>query len=252
MINREISVNAALALAFIAGSFYVFQPSRPPAEKSHIEKGRKPAAVMKEPRIALSQVQRELRLAHAQELLGKHYTRSVVRGGEKIRKVNSQIYRVVRERLPKKFRKHYQKIAQTIIDESLRNEFDPVFLLSVITGESSFNPDQRGSLDEIGLMQLRPATAEWIAKKYGLKYSGEKTLLDPVQNVKIGAAYLHYLRERFDSHAQLYLAAYNMGVRNVGQALDKNVWPKDYPIHVMRRYVDFYSALGSGQFDNKL
>jgi len=236
MFRREFAVNAVLALFFIAGSFYVFQP---PA-KAPV---RKPATVMREPRTLVSKVQREMRLAHAQELLGKYYTRSVVKSGEKIRKVNSKIYRYAREHLPKKFRKQYKKIAQTIIDESLKNEFDPVFLVSVITGESSFNPERRGSLDEIGLMQIRPGTAEWIAKKYGLPYNGEKTLLDPIQNIKIGAAYLHYLREKFDSHAQLYLAAYNMGIRNVGEALDKNVWPKDYPIHVMRRYVDFYTAL---------
>ncbi|MGE0529281.1 MAG: lytic transglycosylase domain-containing protein, partial [Bdellovibrionales bacterium] len=54
---------------------------------------------------------------------------------------------------------------------------------------------------------------------------------------------LDYLRSKFDSHARLYLAAYNMGQGNVGEALEKNVWPKDYPIHVMKFYVEFYSAL---------
>lgn len=145
--------------------------------------------------------------------------------------------------MPKKFRKQYQKIAQTIIDESLKYEFDPVFLLSVIQRESVFNPNCLGSLDEVGLMQIRPATAEWIAKKYGLKYTNKEMLRDPVENIRLGTAYLDYLRGRFTNHAQLYLSAYNMGKRNVDKNLNKNVWPKEYASHVMRFYVEFYSTL---------
>jgi soluble lytic murein transglycosylase len=193
--------------------------------------------------LSLSEMQRQIRLQHAHELLGKHYRRSVVRQGEKVTKINKKIYVWTREMLPKKHRSKYQKVAQAIIDESVKNEFDPVFLMSVIQGESSFNPDMLGKLDEIGLMQIRPATAKWISHKYGMKWKGDKSLLDPVQNVKIGAAFLKYLRERFDSHAQLYLAAYNMGQKNVDNALDKNIWPKDYPSHVMKRYVEFYADL---------
>lgn len=198
---------------------------------------------MPEYKPSVSRIQRELRLAHAQELLGKHYDLSVVRGGEKIKKVNGMIYRYVKEHLPRKHRPRYKAVAQAIIDESVRREFDPVFLLSVISGESSFNPDRRGALDEIGLMQIRPATGEWIAKKFGLNWKGDETLFDPIANIRIGAAFLYHLRDQFDSHARLYLAAYNMGARNVQEARERKIWPKDYPIHVMRRYVDFYSAL---------
>ncbi len=194
-------------------------------------------------KLTLSEMQRQIRLHHAQELLGKHYRKSVVRSGEKVSKINSQIYRWTKEMLPKKHRSKYQRVAQAIIDQAVKYEFDPVFLMSVIQGESSFNPDMLGKLDEIGLMQIRPATGEWIARKYGIKWKGEKSLKDPVENVKIGAAFLSYLRERFDSHARLYLAAYNMGQRNVDNALEKNIWPKDYPVHVMSRYVQFYEDL---------
>ncbi|MGE4131129.1 MAG: lytic transglycosylase domain-containing protein [Bdellovibrionales bacterium] len=203
-------------------------------------------------RTPFSTLQREARLQHAQELLGKYYNRSVVRSGEKFKKINSKVYRFVRQRLPKKYQKKYKKIAQAIIDESLRNEFDPLFLVSVILGESSFDPDKKGPVDEIGLMQIRPATGEWIAKKYGLKWKGVKTLRDPIRNIKIGAAYLHHLREKFDSHAQLYLAAYNMGARNVDEALEKKVWPKDYPLHVMRRYLDLYTSLETGELEVRM
>ncbi|NJL25955.1 MAG: lytic transglycosylase domain-containing protein [Calothrix sp. SM1_5_4] len=204
--------------------------------------GRRPDSVA-EPKVSLSELQRQVRLAHAQELLGKHYEKSVVRRGERIDRINRKIYMFAKERLPRKHRHKYKAVAQAIIDESVKYQFDPVFLLSVIQGESSFNPDRLGGLDEIGLMQIRPATGEWIAKKYGLPWKDSKTLFDPIANIRLGAAFLHHLRERFDSHAQLYLAAYNMGARNVNEAVGKNVWPKDYPNHVMKLYVEFYSNL---------
>ncbi len=195
----------------------------------------------------VSNEQRESRLSHAQELLGRHYLKSDVRFGEKVQKINGQIYQWTLDGLPKRHKKKYQIVAQTIIDESLRYEYDPIFLLSVIEGESSFNPDMVGKVGEIGLMQIRPSTAKWIAQKYHLPWHGKKSLKNPVVNVQIGAAYLDYLRERFDSHARLYLAAYNMGAGGVEEALSRNIWPKDYPLHVMKRYVDFYAELKEQQ-----
>jgi soluble lytic murein transglycosylase len=192
---------------------------------------------------ALAELQREIRLQHAHELLGKHYKRSVVRTGESITKINSEIYNWARKNLPKKFRAQYKRIAQVIIDESVKHEFDPVFVLSVIQHESGFDPARMGALDEIGLMQIRPGTASWLSPKYALKYLGANTLRDPVVNIRIGTAYLDFLRSRFDSHARLYLSAFNMGQGNVNNALEKKIWPKDYASQVMRYYVEFYANI---------
>jgi soluble lytic murein transglycosylase len=192
---------------------------------------------------ALSTIARDLRLEHAKELLGKYYRSSVVKSGEQIKKINSSVYRWTREALPKKYKHDYQKIAQAILDESVKHEFDPVFVLSVIQNESSFNPSAIGPYKEVGLMQLKPDTAEWIAKKAGLKWKGEKSLRDPVQNIRLGTAFLAYLREEFDSHARLYLSAYNMGEGNVREALDREVWPKNYASKVMTFYVAYYTQL---------
>ncbi len=194
---------------------------------------------------SLGDVQKRLRLEHAQELLGRHYAKSLVRNGENIKKINSQIYRWTRDRLPARYKKQHAKIAQTIIDESLKYGFDPVFLLSVIQSESRFNPDARGGHGEIGLMQILPPTGSWIAEKAGMKWQGPDTLKDNISNIKLGAAYFAFLRDRFDMHARLYIAAYNMGQRNVDLALDKKIWPKDYPGLVMKNYVEFYSSLGA-------
>ncbi len=191
----------------------------------------------------LASEQARLRLEHSQELLGKYYGRSIVRYGESIPKINSEVYRWTKERLPSAFKKDSQKIAQAIIDESLKHEFDPVFLMSIIETESHFNPTILGGAGEIGLMQILPPTAKWMAAKAGLQWQGKKTLEDPISNIRIGAAYLAFLRDRFDMHARLYIAAYNMGQGNVDSAQAKRIWPKDYPGLVMRNYVDFYERL---------
>lgn len=197
--------------------------------------------------LSLSDTQRQTRLSHAHELLGKYYKGSSVQSGERVNKINSKIYLWTLERLPKKYKKQYKKIAQAVIDQGAKYQFDPVFLLSVIQNESKFDPNRLGSLDEIGLMQIRPSTAKWITEKFDLKFKGDASLHDPIENIKIGAAYMNYLRNRFDSHAQLYISAYNMGKRNVDHALKNNVWPKDYANAVMRFYIDFYSEIRDAQ-----
>ena len=196
-------------------------------------------------------VQRYHRLAHAQELLGKHYTHSVARSGERIRKINYLIYGWTRDRLPKKYRSQYKEIAQTIIDQSLAYKLDPVLLMSVIQGESSFKPRMVGKVGEIGLMQIRPTTGKWIASMHGIPWKGKKSLYDPITNIRIGAAFLNYLRDQFDMHAQLYLAAYNMGQGNVKDALIRKVWPKEYPVHVMKYYVEFYAEIKERESQEK-
>lgn len=198
------------------------------------------AAILKGSRKPDSVIQKEFRLSHARELMGRHYKTSSVRYTENVNRINKLINKSVKEWLPREYRKNSRAIAQTIIDVSLKYKFDPVFVLAVIQGESSFNPVMKGKLDEIGLMQIRPGTGRWISELYKIPWQDAEQLNDPQFNIKVGTAYLDFLRKKFDSHAQLYIAAYNMGQRNVNEALEKNVWPKDYPNHVMRIYVDFY------------
>jgi soluble lytic murein transglycosylase len=182
----------------------------------------------------LASEKREIRLTHAHELLGKYYPLSVVP------QIDDLVYEWTKDSLKGKWHKQARGISQTIIKESLRRGFDPLFLMAMIQSESSFNPAAHGPFGEIGLMQLRPATARWIAGKYKISWKGAATLRDPRANIRIGAAFLDYLRDRFDSQAQLYVAAYNMGYGNVKEALSREVWPKDYPRRVMRHYIELY------------
>jgi soluble lytic murein transglycosylase len=192
---------------------------------------------------SLASIKQEFRVDHARELLGKSYKRSIVSTFEKHKGLEKNILATVTKRLPVKYKSQANLVAATIIKAASEHALDPYFVMAVISGESSFNPLAKGPVGEIGMMQLRPATGEWMAKKIGMKWNGEATLRDPVTNIKLGSAYIAWLREKFDNHSQLYLAAYNMGPKSVKTALNKNVWPKDYPRHVMKRYLAFYKAI---------
>jgi soluble lytic murein transglycosylase len=192
---------------------------------------------------ALAAVKDDVRVGHARELLGSSYEKSFVAGFENQKGLEQKILKIVERRLPAAHKGNAHAIAETIIASASQHSLDPYFIMAVITGESSFNPNAIGPVGEIGLMQIRPATGAWIAKKIDFQWNGKATLLDPVSNIKLGAAYIAWLREKFSKHGRLYLAAYNMGPRSLQNALGRNIWPKDYPRHVMKRYFALYKEI---------
>ncbi len=189
-----------------------------------------------------SKASNSIRIAHAKELLGGGYKHSVVRKGENVADITDFVEAMTTEWLPEKFSKRSRSLANAIVRESDKYGFDPVFILALIQNESRFNPAMRGTHTEIGLMQIKPSTAKWIAKKMHVKYKGEKSLLDPVGNVRIGIAFMSLLRDQFDSHSPLYISAYNMGARRVREIVADDRVPKEYVQAVMKRYLAIYAA----------
>jgi soluble lytic murein transglycosylase len=149
----------------------------------------------------------------------------------------------VEANLPKKYKPQHEQIAQAIIEEATRHELDPMFLMAVIKTESNFNPEARGNHREVGLMQIKPNTAEWLARETKTQWQGLKTLRDPVMNIKLGAKYFSYLREKFDRTAGHYITAYNMGETRLSQLRSKGTKPVIYSSQVMKRYIESYNKL---------
>ncbi|WGS86602.1 MULTISPECIES: transglycosylase SLT domain-containing protein [unclassified Methylomonas] len=83
---------------------------------------------------------------------------------------------------------------------------DPQLVMAVIKAESAFNPTALSGKNAQGLMQLIPETAE----RFGIKDAW-----NPVQNIKGGTAYLHWLLRHFEGKVDLVLAAYNAGEKAV-------------------------------------
>ena len=90
------------------------------------------------------------------------------------------------------------------------NGLDPAWPAAVILAESSYQPDAVSSANAQGLMQLMPATAEWIAGKFDEAYA-EGCLFDPETNIRYGCWYLGYLYGRFHGDLTCATAAYHAG-----------------------------------------
>ena len=157
--------------------------------------------------------------------------------------MDKKIYQTVKRNLPKKYQASAHVISRTIIKDAAKYRLDPLIITAVIDGESGFNPQAIGPVGEMGLMQLRPSTAKWIAQKMNVPFYGNVSLLNPVINIRIGMAYLSYLRRELDGYGtHVYLAAYNMGIGTVLKFLAKNIQPEIYSRHVMKRYAKLHQT----------
>jgi len=93
-----------------------------------------------------------------------------------------------------------------------RNGLDPYLVLGVIRTESAGQSDAVSRACACGLMQLMPATAREFAARKDIPYSGRDDLFNPDLNVRLGTAYLAYLKRFFKDDLWLTLAAYNCGI----------------------------------------
>jgi soluble lytic murein transglycosylase len=101
---------------------------------------------------------------------------------------------------------------------------DPHLLAALVRVESAFNPYARSAKGALGLMQLMPETAAWIAAQRGLPRPGAAQLAEPQMNVDYGSWYLRMLLDDFRGDAILALAAYNGGRGTVRGWLGTGEW----------------------------
>lgn len=187
----------------------------------------------------------EVRLQHARELLGASYSGSLAeKSAATVPSVSQFVYSTVQRKLSdKKWAHHIANVSAMILSESEKKGFDPLFILAVIQTESQFDPTIVGNHGEIGLMQIKPDTAQWIAQKENIPWNGNNTLKNPTINVRIGIAYISFLRKNFAGAATRYVAAYNMGPKNVRRLVAQSIQPREYPGRVMSNYDNIYSEL---------
>ena len=104
---------------------------------------------------------------------------------------------------------------------------DPFLVAAVIKHESKFEPRARSDGGALGLMQLMPATAEWIARQLGEPFT-EEYLYDPALNIRYGVWYLAELEREFGGNDILALAAYNAGRGNVRDWMERFHWTEQF------------------------
>lgn len=247
-LKRGWGICLLAACPFLAAAPGAWTDPAVPAGSPVVSPAFPPAATILAANKASESLPQPDRVRQAKELLGSRYEHSAAKEGEKVPDLLDFVRRCARGSLHRRWRKDADRIAISIMEESRRRRFDPVFLMSVIDNESRWRPEARGRHGEIGLMQIKPTTARWISRLYSIPFHGRGTLRDPAMNIRIGAAYLSFLREEFNSRGILYVSAYNAGVGTVYRALRRRRIPsRDYVARIVKQYLRYYSALKQEQ-----
>ncbi len=134
--------------------------------------------------------------------------------------------------------------------QSQRQSLDEAWVLGLIRQESRFNPQSRSGAGAMGLMQLMPATAQWVAGKMGLNDWRQRGMMDVELNLMMGTYYLRHVHDFLDNSLVMASAAYNAGPNKVRtwrpeRAMEAAVWVETIPFSETRRYVKVVMANAS-------
>jgi soluble lytic murein transglycosylase len=136
---------------------------------------------------------------------------------------------------PRPFRKEVTAaVGFTRIDEPL--------LYGVLRQESLFRPDATSLAGAVGLAQLGYSTAELTASRWQLPRPSRADLYDPETSIRLGAARLSTLIDKYSGQLPVALAAYNAGESAAERwlperAMDNDVWTENIPYNETRAYV---------------
>lgn len=127
---------------------------------------------------------------------------------------------IILQRLyPKTYKEYVEKYAKEY-------NVDPLLVFSIIKAESNFNKDAKSTSKAKGLMQIMDSTAIEIANKIDEPIE-EETLFNPEKNIMIGTKYYSELLNLYNGNMLLALTAYNAGIGNVKEWLEKGIIKTD-------------------------
>ncbi|MEO5372783.1 MAG: lytic transglycosylase domain-containing protein [Alphaproteobacteria bacterium] len=111
---------------------------------------------------------------------------------------------------------------------------DRALVLAFVRQESGFNPGATSPSGALGLMQLLPSTASFIARSTGQGQAGRARLYEPETNLMLGQRYLEHLLEdpAINGNLLKMVAAYNAGPGNLVK-WEKHIAHNDDPLLYM-------------------
>lgn len=113
--------------------------------------------------------------------------------------------------------------SEEIVEDAEQYEIDPLLVCAIVKSESNFDPNAVSPVGAVGLMQLMPDTASWLAEQHGIDYS-EEMLYDAEYNLQLGCLYLSTLLDYWDGNIVEAVASYNGGHGNVDEWIAEGVW----------------------------
>ena len=126
---------------------------------------------------------------------------------------------IIRAVCPVKYRDEVYKY-------SAKHRLEPEFIFAVIKTESGFKANAESDAGAIGLMQVMPETAAYIAGINGIEGFNTRDLYNAEMNIMIGCAYIRYLLDKFID-VKTAAAAYNAGEGNVAAWLMRGEYSVD-------------------------
>ncbi|QID33747.1 lytic transglycosylase domain-containing protein [Pampinifervens florentissimum] len=120
---------------------------------------------------------------------------------------------------------------------SEKYSIDVALIYAVMRQESLFDPYAVSVANARGLMQLIDSTAQYVARREGIKI---RNIYDPETNILLGTAYLRYLLDRWNGDIVKAIASYNAGPARVSgwvQHEDQYLFIETIPLRETRDYV---------------
>jgi soluble lytic murein transglycosylase len=145
------------------------------------------------------------------------------------------------------------------LQEYIRHyELDESWIYGIIRQESRFVLDAHSNAGARGLMQLMPATANWVARRIGHKGYRQTKMSEIDTNLNLGTHYLKHILDLSGGQLVLASAAYNAGPTRARQwtadvPLEGAIYVENIPVNETRSYVKkvlsntLYYASGLGK-----
>lgn len=138
-------------------------------------------------------------------------------------------------------RRYPMPVTEPLVAAARERGLDPAWVYGLVKQESAFLQGVKSSAGAIGLMQLMPTTARWVAGKAGVANYHTTALTQPSINLSLGT---YYLRHVYDELADpiLATAAYNAGPGRARRwraevPLEGAIYAETIPFNETRDYV---------------
>lgn len=138
-----------------------------------------------------------------------------------------------------------RKYENQIVAFSEKFNLEKELVYAIVKVESNFKSDAVSKSGALGLMQILPKTAKWIAEELGEDYSDEN-MFEPEINIRFGCFYLRYLFDKFED-LDIVVCAYNAGEGKVQDwikngILDRNEIDYSETKNYLERVEKFYKV----------
>ena len=219
--NREKALRYLKKTAYLTGhSFYIVRAR----EKLH----KKPFKISDPP------VKKENELKMLEVLKDKLYKFAYIEGKYYLKnKKNINSLASVMPELVARFFSKKGIISTLSHPKPFKNIEKSNLIYAFMRRESFFDPYAISVSNAVGLMQIIPPTAKWIAKKKNDKSFDITQLFIPEKNIDYGKWYIKYLMKKFKKNIFYVMASYNCGETNVKKVLKK------YKIKEPEEFVEF-------------